>query len=79
MNHTKDCVFIDESAFDINIKLSIARSARGTPAVVTTPSAKAVSHTILGAICLLGVVNMESSPIHGRNGELSQLTENRGY
>ncbi|KAI8640551.1 hypothetical protein BD408DRAFT_419485, partial [Parasitella parasitica] len=59
MNYTKDCIFIDESAFDINIKPSTTRSTRGTLAIVTTPSAKAVSHTILGAICLLGVVNME--------------------
>lgn len=48
MNYTKDCIFIDESVFDINIKPSTARSTRGTPANVTTPSAKAISHSILG-------------------------------
>ncbi|KAI8988912.1 hypothetical protein BDB01DRAFT_889124, partial [Pilobolus umbonatus] len=59
MNYTKDCISIDESEFDINIKPSTARSTRSIPAIVTAPSAKAVSHTILGTICLLGVVNME--------------------
>jgi hypothetical protein len=59
MDYTKNCTFIDESAFDINIKPLTARPTRGTPAIVTTPSAKAVSHTILGAICVLGVANME--------------------
>lgn len=140
MDYTKNCIFIDESGFDINMKPSTARSARGTPAIVTTPSAKAASHTILGAICVLGVVNieirvpltpkrikvagarkrkataatsksqggtnaghytnfikktmdemdkypqfkgfymvMDNSPIHGKNGELTQLIEHRGY
>ncbi|KAG2214756.1 hypothetical protein INT45_001352 [Circinella minor] len=140
MDYTKNCIFIDESAFDINMKPPTARSARGTPAIVTSPSARAVSHTILGAISTCGVVNMEirvpltpkrikvvgaqkrkatavkskatggtnaghynnfikktmdemdkypqfegfymimdNSPIHGKNGELRQLVESRGY
>ncbi|KAI7899591.1 uncharacterized protein BX663DRAFT_576911 [Cokeromyces recurvatus] len=28
MNYTKNCIFIDESAFDINIKPSTARSTQ---------------------------------------------------
>lgn len=59
MDYTKSCIFIDESAFDINMKPPTARSARGTPAIVTSPSARAISHTILGAISVCGVVNME--------------------
>ncbi|KAI9249562.1 hypothetical protein EDC94DRAFT_589102 [Helicostylum pulchrum] len=54
-----NCIFIDESAFDINIRPSTGRSARGTPAVVITPSTKAISHTILGAISAMGVINIE--------------------
>lgn len=59
MNFISNCIFIDESAFDINMRPSTARSARGTPAVIITPSTKAASHTILGAISSMGVVNIE--------------------
>ena len=50
---------MDESAFDINMRPSTARPAKGTPAIVTTSSARAVSHTILGVISAMGVVNIE--------------------
>ncbi|GAA5815982.1 hypothetical protein MFLAVUS_009501 [Mucor flavus] len=59
MNYTENCIFIGESAFDVNMKSPTARSIRGTPAIVTSPSARAISHTILGAISTCGVVNME--------------------
>lgn len=59
MDYTKSCIFIDESSFDINMKPPTARPARGTPAIVTSPSARAISHTILGTISVCGVVNME--------------------
>jgi hypothetical protein len=51
--------FIDEASFDSNKRPSTARSARGTPSVVITPTTKAVSHTILGAISAMGVVKIE--------------------
>jgi hypothetical protein len=38
---------------------STARSAKGTPAVVVTPSTKATGHTILRAISVMGVTNTE--------------------
>ncbi|KAI9259947.1 hypothetical protein EDC94DRAFT_585388 [Helicostylum pulchrum] len=59
MNFNTICTFIDESASDINMRPSTARSARGTPAVVITPSTKAISHTILGAISAPEVINIE--------------------
>ncbi|OAC99616.1 hypothetical protein MUCCIDRAFT_167033 [Mucor lusitanicus CBS 277.49] len=59
MDYLNNCVFVDESAFDINMRPATARSASGTPAIVTTPSTRAVSHTILGAISAMGVVNIE--------------------
>ncbi|KAG0184917.1 hypothetical protein DFQ28_010231 [Apophysomyces sp. BC1034] len=59
MDYLSNFVFVDESAFDINMRPSTARSAKGTPAIVTTPSTHAVSHTILGAISAMGVVNIE--------------------
>lgn len=59
MSYTNNCVFIDESAFDINKKPSTARSTRGTPATDITRSKRATSHTLLGAICVLGIVKMK--------------------
>jgi hypothetical protein len=59
MSHLSNCVFVDVSAFNINIRSSITSSAKGTPAIVTTPSARAVSHTILGAIPAMNAVNIE--------------------
>ncbi|KAL9538562.1 hypothetical protein MBANPS3_010839 [Mucor bainieri] len=59
MNYLSNCVFVDESALDMNMRPSTARSAKGTPAIVTTPSTCAASHTILGAISAMGVVNIE--------------------
>lgn len=54
-----NCIFVDESRFDINMRPTTARSTKGTPAIVTTPSARAVSHTILGVISAMGVVNIK--------------------
>lgn len=58
MNYLQNCVFIDESAFDINIKPSCGRAARGTPAVTTTPTIRAKSHSILETISIIGAVNV---------------------
>lgn len=41
------------------MKPPTVRSTRDTPVIVTTPSTRAVSHIILGATCVLGIVNME--------------------
>jgi hypothetical protein len=41
------------------MKPPTARSIRGTSAIVITPSAQAVSPTILCTISVIGVVNME--------------------
>ncbi|KAG1206990.1 hypothetical protein G6F35_011095 [Rhizopus arrhizus] len=59
MNHLENCVFVDESGFDINMRLPGGWSAKGTPAITTTPSTRAVSHTVLGAISAKYVVSME--------------------
>lgn len=58
MVYLQNCVFLDESGFDINMTRERAWSLRGEPAVVETPSGKAVSHTVLGAISSVGVVNV---------------------
>ena len=59
MDYLSNCIFVNESAFDINMRPSKARSAKGTPAIVTTPTTRTVSHTTLGVISAMGVVNIE--------------------
>jgi hypothetical protein len=59
MDYLSNCVFVDESAFDINMRPPTGRSAKGSPVTVETPATKAVTHTILGAISAMRVVNIE--------------------
>lgn len=59
MNYLENCVFVDESAFDINMRPPSGWSVKGTPAITTTPTTRAVSHTVLGAISTKFVVVME--------------------
>ncbi|KAG1170467.1 hypothetical protein G6F70_009073 [Rhizopus microsporus] len=56
MDFTRNCVFLDESAFHINLKRSMAWSRKGTPAVVTVPKTRATTTTILGAISAEGLI-----------------------
>lgn len=56
MDFTRNCVFLDESAFHINLKRSMAWSKKGTPAVVTVPKTRATTTTILGAISAEGLI-----------------------
>ncbi|KAL1934995.1 hypothetical protein VTP01DRAFT_4135 [Rhizomucor pusillus] len=52
----KNCVFLDESAFHINMKRSMAWSKKGSPAVVTVPKTCARTTTVLGAISASGLI-----------------------
>lgn len=58
MDFSKNCVFIDEADFHINMKASRAWASREQMAVVTTPTTKAPTHTIIGAISSVGVINL---------------------
>ncbi|KAG2209301.1 hypothetical protein INT46_003970 [Mucor plumbeus] len=58
MLYLQNCVFLDESGFDINMTRERAWSARVEPATVETPSGRATSHTVLGTISSVGVVNV---------------------
>ena len=58
MLYMQNCVFLDESGFDINMRRLRAWSQRGTQAIIESPSARAVSYTIIGAISAFGVVNV---------------------
>ena len=57
MNYLKNCIFVDESGFDINMRRSRGWSKRGTQAVVTTPSAKEESLTLLLVLSRLLVLS----------------------
>ncbi|CEP10489.1 hypothetical protein, partial, partial [Parasitella parasitica] len=59
VDYQSNCVFIDESGFNINLKRAMAWAPVGETPVVKTPKTKAKSHTIIGAISALGVVNMQ--------------------
>jgi hypothetical protein len=54
------------------------RSAKGTPAMVTTPSTRAVSHIILGTISVMGVVNIKNMHIFVATG-IETTTSQREY
>jgi transposase len=56
MNFLTNCVFLDESAFDINIKRSRAWSKKGSRAIVTRPTTRANTTSILGAISASGLI-----------------------
>ncbi|KAL7326628.1 hypothetical protein PS15p_208932 [Mucor circinelloides] len=59
IDYLSNCVFVDAFADDINVRPSTTRPAKDTPAIVTAPSTRAMSHTILGEISAMGVVNIE--------------------
>lgn len=59
INFLSSCIFVDEAVFDIYMRILYALSARGTPAVVVTPTTKAISHTVLGAISSMGIVSVD--------------------
>ncbi|KAG0947461.1 hypothetical protein G6F57_002319 [Rhizopus arrhizus] len=56
MDFRKNCVFLDESAFHINMKRTMAWSKKGSAAVVTVPKTRAKTTTILGAISASGLI-----------------------
>jgi hypothetical protein len=53
-----NCVFLDESGFNINMTRGKAWSKVGEPAIEVIPFTRAVSKTALGAISSIGVVNV---------------------
>ncbi|KAI9266606.1 hypothetical protein BDA99DRAFT_419813, partial [Phascolomyces articulosus] len=59
INFLKNCVFVDETTFNISMRSPNARSLKGTSAVIETPTTRAVTHTILGAITAHGVISVE--------------------
>ncbi|CEI99660.1 hypothetical protein RMCBS344292_13743 [Rhizopus microsporus] len=58
MDFVMNCVFIDESAFSINLRRTYGYAPAGKKAIVETKSTRAKTHTILGAISAAGVVQV---------------------
>jgi hypothetical protein len=58
MNYLKNCVFVNETDFNTNIRTPIARPSKGTLAIVVTPTAGSVTYTILDTVSLLGAINL---------------------
>lgn len=57
MDYLSNCVFIDETAFHVNIKRAVTWSKVG--AKVVLPNIRVKTVTTLGAICAIGVINVK--------------------
>ncbi|GAA5802305.1 hypothetical protein HPULCUR_007769 [Helicostylum pulchrum] len=58
MDYTSNCIFIDESAFHINMKRSFAWSRKGERAVAVVLKTRAKTTTTPGAVSPKGTINM---------------------
>ncbi|CEJ05609.1 hypothetical protein RMCBS344292_19547 [Rhizopus microsporus] len=58
MNFLTNCVFLDESAFDINMKRSRTWPKKGTRAIVTRPTTRANTTSTLRVISAAGLVTV---------------------
>ncbi|OAD67553.1 Homeodomain-like DNA binding domain-containing transcription factor [Phycomyces blakesleeanus NRRL 1555(-)] len=58
MNFLTNCVFLDESAFDINMKRSRAWTQKGTRAIFTRPITRVNTAPILGDIYASGLITV---------------------
>ncbi|KAG0763737.1 hypothetical protein G6F62_004896 [Rhizopus arrhizus] len=56
MNFLTNCVFLEESAFDINMRRSRAWSEKGTRAIATRTTTRANTMSILGTISAAGLI-----------------------
>ncbi|KAG2191662.1 hypothetical protein INT47_008600 [Mucor saturninus] len=59
IDYQSNCVFIDEAAFHVNLKRTMAWSKKGERAIVETPITRAQTTTILGAISPHGIINVK--------------------
>jgi hypothetical protein len=78
LHFMQNYVLFDEAGFDINMCHSRDWSRRGTPAVIESPSAKGVSHTIIREISAFGVVNVNiREPDNAKTRESLRLNHGR--
>jgi hypothetical protein len=57
LDFARNCVFIDESGFNLHIQRNFGRSLKGTPARGTVPTGRGTV-SILGAIFEAGVIDI---------------------
>lgn len=57
INFLRNCIFIDESGFHVNLKRTGAWGPKGKTPVIEVENSQVVSHTILGAISVYGVIH----------------------
>jgi hypothetical protein len=64
LDFDRNCVFIDEAGFNINMRNNWARSTVGTPAIVEIEKATSPFHIIIGSIHSSSVIHvaMKKSP-----------------
>jgi transposase len=76
-DYTKNCIFIDEAGFNINMRNNWARSAVGTPAPVEIEKTRSPSHTIIGAIHCTSVLHvvMKKPPPKKQRGPKTQTAK----
>ena len=69
-------MFIDEAAFSINLRRTVGWSRVGSKTVVEAAATRAKTHTVLGAICAAGVVQigMRSPPTGNKKRKLDEDT-----
>lgn len=58
MNYEKNCVFLDESGFNLYMCRTRGWSIKGSSCVTAVPKSRGTSVTILGAMCHLGLLSL---------------------
>lgn len=58
LDFSKNYAFTDEAGFDINMWSSRAWAPKGPMAIVTTPTTKAPSPTVISTVSLVGMINL---------------------
>ncbi|KAG1444656.1 hypothetical protein G6F56_010210 [Rhizopus delemar] len=79
MDFNSNCVFIDESAFHINLKRTMAWSKKGTRAEVVQLLTRAKTTTILGAISPFGVINVKVRAPYAEASKKRKVTGGTGF
>ncbi|KAG1140088.1 hypothetical protein G6F37_011249 [Rhizopus arrhizus] len=80
IDFTKNCIFIDESGFHINMRKNYAWSRKSERAVVKLPQTRAASHTIIGAIstkCIIHIALKKPLPPPAKNTK-KRARDNKG-
>ncbi|OAD80496.1 hypothetical protein PHYBLDRAFT_138054 [Phycomyces blakesleeanus NRRL 1555(-)] len=65
MNFLTNFVFLDESAFDINMKHLRAWSKKGTRTIVTRPTTRANTTSILGSVSVADLITVGKTKADG--------------